>query len=63
MDITLLFCRKKLKINGKDMFKRIVMYQGDDFNFFEAVFSWGSIFAFTMEQLIKELKENRVNLN
>lgn len=45
------------------MFKRIIMYQGDEFNFFEAVFSWGSIFAFTMEQLVKELQANKVNLN
>jgi len=45
------------------MFKRIVMYQGKDFNFFEAVFSWGSLYAFTMEQLIIELQANRVNLN
>jgi len=45
------------------MFKRIVMYQGEDFNYFEAVFAWGSIFAFTMEQLIIELQENRISLN
>lgn len=45
------------------MFKRIIMYQGNDFNFFEAVFSWGSLYAFTMEQLVKELQANKVNLN
>lgn len=45
------------------MFKRIVMYQEDGFNFFEAVFSWGSLYAFTMEQLVIELKANKVNLN
>lgn len=45
------------------MFKRIVMYQGEDFNYFEAVFSWGSLYAFTMEQLVKELQDNRISLN
>lgn len=45
------------------MFKRIIMYQGDDFNYFEAVFSWGSLYAFTMEQLVIELQANRISLN
>lgn len=45
------------------MFKRIVMYQGKEFDFFEAVFEWGSLYAFTMEQLVKELQANRVSLN
>ena len=39
------------------------MYQGDDFNIFEAVFSWGSLYAFTMEQLVIELQASKVNLN
>lgn len=45
------------------MFKRIVMYQGKDFDFFEAVFSWGSLYAFTMEQLKNELAANRISLD
>lgn len=45
------------------MFKRIIMYQGTDFDYFEAVFSWGSLYAFTMEQLVIELQANRVSLN
>lgn len=45
------------------MFKRIIMYQGNDFNYFEAVFNWGSIYAFTMAQLVIELQDNRISLN
>jgi len=45
------------------MFKHIIMYQGKEFDFFEAVFSWGSIYAFTMEQLFIELQANSLSLN
>ncbi len=45
------------------MFKRIIMYQGNDFNFFEAVFSWGSLYAFTMAQMMKELERVGIKYN
>jgi hypothetical protein len=43
------------------MLKRIDRVETKDCIYFEAVFTWGSVFAFTIAELLKELKNHNLN--
>ena len=45
------------------MLKRIDRIENENYIYFEAVFNWGSIFAFTMKQLVRELENHGYSLN
>lgn len=46
------------------MLKIIYRIENKDLIYYEAVFQWGSLFAFTISELTKQLTENyNVNLN
>ena len=42
------------------MLKQIIRTETKDFIYYEAVFSWGSLFTFTMAQLMKELENQGI---
>ncbi len=45
------------------MIKQLIRTETKDCIYYEAVFSWGSIFAFTMVQMMKELEEMGIKYN